>query len=430
MALPSIEEIAEYNPWVKDEKFEVPKFRRRICDSIKNEVERRKFIIAIVGLRRVGKTVLMKQIGNEIGGEKFFFSFDEEKYQTTEALKFVISHFLRISKLKPTVFLDEIGRIRGWAGVIKKYHDLNKANFVVSSSSYLHVTKGKESLAGRLNDFNLLPWSFDEYLNLIGKRTELIEESNIERAYTAFKNEHEEDLGEYIKKGSFPEIAFEKDERRIKKYVKNLSVEKIVFEDLPKIFPIEHVDKVYDILIYIARNSGSIVNYSSLASILNISKDTVKRYLFYLEKALLVRSVDLFGSYAKALRKGKKFYVACSPISFAYQEYYDEPRLVENVVLSRLLEFFDETKFYRDSLKREIDFVVKKIPIEVKWKSEIVGEDLKNVFFFAKKYNSKFGVIISKKFDIVEKNSIKIYALPLQFFLSLDLEKALASTFS
>jgi predicted AAA+ superfamily ATPase len=198
MAVPSIEEIAEYNPWLRGEKFEVPDFKRSIYSKVKEEVERRKFIVALLGLRRIGKTVLMKQIGNEIDGEKFFFSFDEEAYQNIESLKFIISHFLRIAKSKPYIFLDEIGRIKGWAGVIKKYHDLGKASFILSSSSYLHLTKGKESLAGRLEDFVLTPWSFDEYLRLKGKRVGLAKDSNIERAYTSFRHEYKNDLIQII----------------------------------------------------------------------------------------------------------------------------------------------------------------------------------------------------------------------------------------
>jgi len=421
MAVPSLEEIGEYNPWISGENFDVPKFKRNIYSRIKEEIEKRKFVVGLLGIRRIGKTVLMKQIGNEIQGEKFFFSFDEEAYQNIESLKFVISHFIRIAKSKPYIFLDEIGRIKGWAGVIKKYHDLGKASFVISSSSYLHLTKGKESLAGRLKDFVLRPWSFDEYLKLKGKKVEIIKESNIERAYTYFKHEHEADVKQFLKNGSFPEIADESDDSEIKRYVKNSTVEKLVFEDLPKVFPIEHVNKVYDILINIVKNNGSILNYSNLGSILQLSKDTVKRYIFYLEKALIISSVALYGSYTKSLRKGKKFYSACSPIAFAYQEYYNEPSLVENVVLNKLQEHFDDIRFYRDSFRREIDFVVNNVPIEVKWKSDVCFEDLRNILYFMSKHNLKKGIVVARKFDVLEKNSKKIYVLPLDFFLLLDL---------
>ncbi|MEM5828424.1 MAG: ATP-binding protein [Candidatus Aenigmatarchaeota archaeon] len=418
MAVPSIEEIREYNIWIKGEKFEVPSFKRNIYNKIKEEIEKRKFIVAIVGMRRIGKTVLMKQIGNELEGEKFFFSFDEEAYQNLESLKFVISTFLKLSKGKPYIFLDEIGRIKGWAGVLKKYHDLNKATFIISSSSYLHITKGKESLAGRLKDFVLYPWSFEEYLKFKGFEIKSVENENLEKAYTLLDSEkYSNEIIEYIKRGGFPEIFDEKDDSEIKKYIKNSTVEKIVFEDLPSIFNIESKDKLYDLLIYLASNSGCIVNYKNIGSVLEISKDTVKKYIFYLEKALLIDSVKIFGSVLKGIRKGKKIYPLSSGITFSYQSSYNESMLVENVVFTKLKSECNEVKFYRDPYKREVDFIADGIPIEVKWKDYIDKDDLKNLIYFMSKFNKKFGIVVSKFFDIKEINSKKIYILPLHFFL-------------
>jgi predicted AAA+ superfamily ATPase len=420
MVIPTIEEINEYNPWLKGEKFEVPSFKRNCYEKIKEEVEKRKFIVGIVGLRRIGKTILMKQIGNEIEGEKFFFSFDEEAYQNAESLKFVISHFLKIAKSKPFIFLDEIGRIKGWAGVLKKYHDLGRATFIISSSSYLHITKGKESLAGRLKDFTLLPWSFDEYLKLKGEKIAHIEEKNIERAYSLFERKYENEIVNYLKRGSFPEIALEEKEEEVKRYIKTSTIEKLIFEDLPKVFPVEDVHKLYDILIFLLKSNGSIVNYSNIGSIVGLSKDTVKRYIFYLYKSLIVSQVEVYGSAGKALRKGKKIYAACPSLAFAYQDYYNEPNLVENAVLNKLQESFEDVRFYRTKDGKEIDFVVNKIPIEVKWQSYVTQSDVKEVINFMEKFGVKIGVVISKKFDVIEKNYKKIYVLPLDFFLLSD----------
>jgi predicted AAA+ superfamily ATPase len=66
MAVPSLEEIREYNPWISGENFDVPKFKRNIYSRVKEEIEKRKFVVGLLGIRRIGKTVLMKQIGNEI----------------------------------------------------------------------------------------------------------------------------------------------------------------------------------------------------------------------------------------------------------------------------------------------------------------------------------------------------------------------------
>jgi predicted AAA+ superfamily ATPase len=94
---------------------------------------------------------------------------------------------------------------------------------------------------------------------------------------------------------------------------------------------------------------------------------------------------------------------------------------VENVVLNKLQEHFDNIRFYRDSFRREIDFVINNVPIEVKWKSDVSFEDLRNILYFMSKHNLKKGIVVAKKFNVVEKNSKKIYILPLEFFLLLNL---------
>jgi predicted AAA+ superfamily ATPase len=161
----------------------------------------------------------------------------------------------------------------------------------------------------------------------------------------------------YLKKGSFPEIALEEEEEEVRRYIKTSTIEKLIFEDLPKVFPVEDVHKLYDILIFLFKSNGSIVNYSNIGSIISLSKDTVKRYIFYLYKSLIVSQVEVYGSAGKALRKGKKIYVACPSLAFAYQDYYNEPNLVENAVLNKLQESFEDVRFYRTKDGKEIDFV-------------------------------------------------------------------------
>jgi predicted AAA+ superfamily ATPase len=146
----TLDDIQIYNPALSGEKFEVPEFKREIYHSIKEMVDQRRFIVALTGLRRIGKTTILKQVYNEIQGDKFFFSFEEDRFANYDALKEVIELFIRMGN-KPTIFLDEVGRVKGWAGLLKKYHDLNLARFVISGSSVLQLSKGKESLAGRIN---------------------------------------------------------------------------------------------------------------------------------------------------------------------------------------------------------------------------------------------------------------------------------------
>ena len=426
MAIPSLDDIREYNPWHVGEKFEVPLFKRNAYEEIKSAIERRKFVVAVAGMRRVGKTVLMKQVGNELKGDKFFFSFEEDRFANYDSLKAVVETFLRMGEM-PTIFLDEIGRVQGWAGLIKKYHDLGKASFVVSGSSSLHITKGKESLAGRLMEYSLPPWQFDEFLALTGTKLERIKRfplvfDRIESTYLRWNKLGEDKLIDFLRKGSFPELADVQDEQEIKKYIKNTTVEKIVFEDIPSTFAVEDKSKLYDIMCYVARESGNMLKPSHLGEALEISKDTVKKYLFYLRHAYLVELLPVEGSTIKSFRKPQKAYASCAPISYALSDVYNESRLAETAACDKIKNCLSQSGgmfFFRDAQKHEVDFTGS-VVVECKWKTTVTSEDLKSLHYYMKKKNVKEAIVVAKEFDVREDGDKRIFTLPLSFFLLLE----------
>ena len=425
MVTPTLDDIREYNPWYAGEKFEVPLFRRNLYAEVKNAVERKKFIVAITGMRRVGKTVLMKQVGNELKGNKFFFSFEEDRFANYESLKSVVETFLKMGE-KPTIFLDEIGRVRGWAGLIKKYHDLGKASFVVSGSSSLHITKGKESLAGRLMEYSLPPWQFDEFLAVTGKAERInrfpLVFDEIESAYLRWRGVGKNSIVDFLRKGSFPELADTREEQEIKRYIKNTTIEKIVFEDIPSIFAVEDRSMLYNIMEYVAKESGSILKPSHLGEALEVSKDTVKKYLFYLHHAYLVELLPVEGSTIKSFRRPNKAYASCAPVSYALSDAYDESRLVETAVCDRIkngLSHGRPTFFFRDAQKHEVDFTGP-VVVECKWKSTITGDDLKHLWYYMEKRNLTNGIVVGKEFEVKKRGDKKIFILPLPFFLLLE----------
>jgi len=85
--------VNEYNPWWDGQIINVPEFKRHVFTEMKKYI-RTKQIIAIVGLRRVGKTVLMKQIIKELADmdnkNVFYFLFDELLVQKPEILEDII----------------------------------------------------------------------------------------------------------------------------------------------------------------------------------------------------------------------------------------------------------------------------------------------------------------------------------------------------
>jgi len=383
----------------------VPEYRRNLYYELKKILEKR-YSIAITGLRRVGKSVMMKQLLNDHKG--FYFSFDEQRYRNVESLDAVINTFL--DQGAKTIALDEIGYVDDWAGTVKKYYDRKDVKFVLSGSSSLRVKKGKESLAGRMFDYHLPPLQFDEYLAM-----------NKITGSDKLWNMHadSEHLSKFLLSGSFPEIHDEPEDI-VKKYVTSVA-EKIMFEDIPSVYSVEYKSKLFDLFRYIATFSGSGFSESSVANTLGLSRGTVSDYTSYLSSAYLVSLLSEAGSYARALQKKKKAFVNCPSLYRAFSDSYSEGAEAEVAAFDRISSWNDknETKFYRDYQKREVDFVLGRLPIEVKFRSYIKDEDFDNLLYLMEKSHAEKGIFVTKNhFDIKKIKGKNILLVPLSVFLS------------
>lgn len=405
MTIPTKSEIIGFSPINKGEKEELPNYKRDSFTDI-NRALKSGLIVAITGLRRVGKTTLIKQV---LGENSFYFSFDEKRYSNPDALKEVIEAFVSEGE-KPLIALDEVFRVEDWSGVIKKYHDRKLARFIVSGSSALGVKRGVESLAGRMVERYIPPLQFTEYLSLIGKEPEKF---SLEDAFKKAKR-HETELAHFLNAGSFPELAAKEDIAPAE-YIRSTTVEKIVFDDIPSIFRIENPSKLYDLLRLCLTNSSHLFTEINFAEALQMSRHAVSDYLLYLEKAYLIDVIYPGGSMQKALKKQKKVFARTASI---YNAVADNPNIgqaAETAVYDKLS--VSKPSFYRDAQKREVDFI-SSFPIEVKFQSTIVRSDLDNLIYYAKTRNLKKAILVTKNlFDEKDYDGIRVTYLPLDVFL-------------
>ncbi len=407
MAVPTKREILSFSPMNLGDREELPRYRRKAFAAIKKAAQTGP-IVSITGLRRVGKTTLIKQLLSETKGA-FYFSFDEKKHANPETLRRVIDVFLEEGE-KPTIALDEIFRVEDWAGILKRYHDLKIAKFIVSGSSSLMVKKGVESLSGRMLEHYLQPLQFDEYLELAGKGPQAIEPGGIFKARRRF----EEELSDFLIKGSFPETLW-MDEKTAAQYIRASTVEKIVFDDIPSTFRIEHPSKLYDLLRLCATNSGRLFTEVNCAEALQMSRHAVSDYLLYLNRAYLADVVYPAGSFQKALKKQKKIFVKTASIYNSLAENPSAGQAAETAVYDKLS--CGKTYFYRDAQKREVDFIAR-VPIEVKYQSAIVSSDISNLLYYMKQCRKNTGMVVTRDlFDEKTVDGRKIRYVPLDIFL-------------
>lgn len=405
--------IYEYNPHLRGVKIEVPEFRRELYSEIEKWLDKKQ-TIAVVGLRRTGKTTLMRQAMGELGNKAAFFSFDEEETQKKEILVFVIDFFLNNFKSK-YVFLDEIHYVDDWEGVLKRYYDLKNIKFVVSGSESLELSKAKAALAGRIVTFKLEPLSFREYLELKGKKLEserisLDDMEAVKGFYLKFITEKEffeHEFLEYLYKGAFPELVNEVDESVVRKYMEELVVKKIVYRDIPAIFEIKRKDLLFELFRYACSNSSNLFDLKSLCDTFKADYATVSNYLFYLRSAFLIRVAESYSkSPAKRVRRNKKIYVVHPSIAFAVLG-YGRNMLVEKILGQYVESVFAGEFFWRDKRKNEVDVVLKNktlVPVEVKYQSQIVSSDLKGLLKFMEKFKLGSGIVVTK--SLLEKRTI------------------------
>lgn len=430
--------IRDFNPWWEGKEIIVPEYKRHIFGDVWKYV-RTKQIIAVVGLRRVGKTVLLKQVLKELKNvEKeniFYFLFDDLISQNPEILDDVLDYYLKtIAKDgKKYIFLDEIQKVPFWQDILKRYYDTKEdIKFMVSGSSSLEIKKSKESLAGRIYDFYLPALTFREFLELNGisiekARLDFMELKKIYDANVHKKAKLEEMFREYVYRGAFPEIAREKDEDIIRNYIRNSVLEKVLFEDIPAVYDIKRKDVLFSIMEYCSRETSNLLDITNLAGILDANYQTVKSYIFYLRNSFML---DLIYNYskstAKQLRKNKKVHVVHPSVTVTIMRYSKDTinseelmgRFAETVVFQHAKLLSERVSFFRTPQKEEVDLILENnvlLPVEVKYRKNV--SDLPGLTKFMEKHKSR-GIVVTK--DILSEKEIsgkKILFVPTWLFL-------------
>ena len=412
----------ELNPWWKQE-FQAEFKERDLYRAIQKFMPLRQ-IMAFTGLRRVGKTTLMRKIIEDaIKKEKFepkrviYFSFDE--FREAE-IKAVLNSYGELTgnnlkEGKYLLLLDEVQKVSNWEDQLKGIYDLYERHMkiIVSGSESLFIrSKSKETLAGRIFEFKIEPLSFREFLSFKEIKFEPI---------PIYKKELERLFEEFALTQGFPELINIRDKEIIKKYIKESIIEKVVFRDMQKLFNIKDISIIDSLLNIFLEEPGQIIEISELANDLKVSRQTLSNYLTYLENAFLIRKLYNFSRNRRKIeRKLKKYYpTIVSPALAFKQDDLSKSKVFEWLMVNQLKAEF----FWRDPYKNEVDIILfdKKImPIEIKH-----GKiDFRGMLAFMEKFNVKEGCIISR--SIAEEKKIgdkTISVMPaFKFLLARDKE--------
>ncbi len=375
--------------------------KRELFGELAKELKSRQ-IISVTGLRRTGKSTLLKQLidrlieSEHVARENIlFYSFDEEQPKLEEIIKEYEAKTgkdLLKEKDMICIFLDEVQKLENWQNQIKYYYDnYSNMKFFVSGSASLFIKKhARESLAGRIYEFVLSPLSFGEFLVFRGKE-ELIGKAPL--LQDALKSEF---LA--YQKRQFIEIVNESEEKA-GQYIRTI-LEKVIYQDIPKNFPIENGELLMRIMRIVAASPGMLSDYVSLSNELGISRVTLSNYFFYLEESFLIKKLYNFsGNKLTSEKKMKKFYPASTSFFTFLNNEVEESKLMENLIVSSL----DAKFFWRTPQKYEVDIILAKdsrtVPIEVKYGNDVSGKEIKNLIRFSERFGAAKAVMITKDFS-------------------------------
>lgn len=316
------------NPWWQDRQ--IPKIfqkyrRRAYFELFYPLVESRKVRRAIVlmGPRRVGKTVLLhhaidKLLESGISPSRIaYFSVDHPMYNglALEAFLDFFGQATGTDYLQEECFLffDEIQYLKDWEfhlkAIVDRWPHL-KCTVSGSAAAALRL-KSQESGAGRFTDFLLPPLTFHEYLDLLDKN-HLISAPDAEQEFfsSASIEEVNDNFIHYLNFGGYPEVIFsEAIQSDPGRFIKSDIIDKVLLRDLPGLYGVQDIQELNALFTTLAFNTSNEVSLEELSKSSGVAKNTIKKYIEYLEAAFLIRTVHRVDRTAKRFTRANFFKV-------------------------------------------------------------------------------------------------------------------------
>ncbi len=401
--------------------------RREIQNKISTYLEFKE-IILITGVRRSGKSSLMKLILEDIIlkfkipiSNVLYLNFEDERFVdfTVKDFELLYETYLEIENPKGRYyfFLDEIQNVKGWEKWVNRLYEFESIKFFITgSNATLLNSEISTALTGRNRQLVNWPFSFREFL-LMRKVSLNEHDLYLREKRVMLKNLFKE----YLTLGGFPEVLKLKDNTLLEQYFKD-----IIYRDVITRFSIRNIKEFKELCLYLCSNISTIYSYENLKDMINAkSINTIKNYLQYLEDVFLFFRLSLFDySVKRQIYNPGKFYVIDTGLSqtVGFKLSQNIGHIYENIVFLELKRRNKDLFYWKSKDGKEVDFVIREgTRIEQVIQ---VGYDINNLktkereimglLASSDELNPRKYLIITADEDKEEKiNKLKIKILPL-----------------
>ena len=415
---------------------------RKLTHKILNFIEDRE-IIVLHGSRQVGKTsllyLIMDDLRTKVSADNIFY-FDLEDFALLDlcnaGIEKVIS-FLKAKKAdfgkKVYLFIDEVQYLNNPSSFLKLFYDRyrDQIKLIVSgSSSFLIKKKFKESLAGRIVDFELFTLDFDEFLEFKGLKYDLKEDLP-----EALQNEMRDLYKEFVLYGGYPAIVLEDSIEKKEIKLKQI-INAYIRRDIRDFAEIREIDKFNNLVRVLASQVGNLLNIMELFTTLGLAKKTIEEYIFLLENTYIIRRIKPFHRNIRGeLSKMPKVYFEDTGLAniLANKTFSLELSggLLENSIYSQFRKNLcvDDIYFWRTNKQQEVDFVIdsinrkqKRVFSAVEVKAIFLNKYISSIRYLKSKYGDlkTYFCCLDKKEECKDKDVNIVYPWQMLHFLNYD----------
>ena len=367
-------ELYKQNPWwegkFEDNSISRQKYLAKLIQNLDN-----KEILFLTGLRRVGKTTIIKQFIAKLLDKKIvpndilyvsLDSFNLAEFSISEIVKKYREIHKKSVREKIYLFFDEVVEKDNFEQELKSLYDSENVKIICSSSKATLMMDKRAYLTGRTKTIEVMPLTFQEFLFFkkieIGKADRAILESY-------FKD--------YLKIGGIPYYVLTEDREYLNELVQN-----VIYKDIIARYKITNEKAIKELFNLLCERVGKITSYNKIANILGISVDSVKRYVGYFEKSYLFYVVDRYSkSLSERITSPKKIYIGDVGVKNMITGFRDLGASYENLVFLRIK---DKEPFYYRENQIEIDFIGRDFLIEAKYDKDMQDKQ-KEIFDMIKR---------------------------------------------
>lgn len=315
-------------------------------------------IEVVSGVRRCGKSTLLKHILKQFVGKVIYFNFEDSR-----VFDFELTDFPKLDEIiggnVEAYFFDEIQNVPSWEIFVRELHERGEKVFITGSNASLLSRELGTRLTGRHKRHELFPFSYNEFLKF----------KKLKSGSKSFDK--------YLELGGFPEYLLHEDQELMQNLLKD-----IVLRDIAVRYGVRNTKVLMEITLYLLSNIGKEMTFNSLKKTFSVgSANSIMDYLSWLEDGYLLFFLQRFSYSSKVSAVNpRKVYaidtgmVQCNSLSFTE----DTGRLLENLVYIHLRKTCEKLFYFRE--KNECDFVVfekNKCKMAIQVCQEVHSENMK-----------------------------------------------------